>query len=48
MDTDELSNELYKAVLIEAENFHHDFTLQFGLISYSCKNEKEYIQQAES
>ena len=31
MDTDELSKETYRAIIIEAEKFHHDLTLQFGL-----------------
>jgi hypothetical protein len=43
MDTDELSTEAYEGILIEAEKFNHDLTLRFGLISYSCKNEKEYL-----
>lgn len=33
MDTDDLSNEVYNVILVEAEKFNHDFTLQFGLLS---------------
>ena len=33
MDTDDLSNETYKAVIIEAEKFNHDLTLQFGILA---------------
>ncbi len=29
MDTDELSTENYKGIIIEAEKFNHDLTLQF-------------------
>ena len=47
MDTDELSTESYEAILIEAEKFHHDLTLQFGLLSYSCDNESEYLIKAK-
>jgi hypothetical protein len=43
MDTDELSTESYNAIIIEAEQFHHDLTLQFGLLSNSCVNENEYL-----
>ena len=46
MDTDELSSESYEGILIEAEKFNHDLTLQFGLLSYSCKNETEYLKAA--
>ncbi len=47
MDTDDLSNETYKAVIIEAEKFNHDLTLQFGVMASSCKNEEEYIKSAK-
>ena len=47
MDTDELSTEAYRGILIEAEKFNHDLTLQFGLISYSCKNEIEYLLKSK-
>ena len=47
MDTDYLSNETYEAVILTAERFNHDLTLQFGCLSYSCENEKEYLQKAE-
>jgi len=47
MDTDDLSNETYKAVIIEAEKFNHDLTLQFGILASSCKNEEEYLKNAK-
>lgn len=47
MDTDDLSRESYKGILIEAEKLSHDLTLQFGLLSYDCENETEYIDRAE-
>ena len=46
MDTDDLSNEAYKGIIIEAEKFNHDLTLQFGVLASSCKNEKEYLSRA--
>ncbi len=46
MDTDDLSKETYKAVIIEAEKFHHDLTLRFGLLSYQCKDENEFIEKS--
>ena len=48
MDTGDLSNKTYKAILVEAERFNHDLTLQFGLLSYECKNEKEFIEQSKN
>ena len=46
MDTDDLSKEAYKGIIIEAEKFNHDLTLQFGVLASSCKNEKEYLSKA--
>lgn len=47
MDTDQLSNEAYQAIIVTAEKFHHDLTLQFGLLSYNCKDENEYLQNSK-
>ena len=46
MDTTDLSIEAYNAVLINAEKFHHDFTLQFGVLASYCKNENEYLEES--
>jgi hypothetical protein len=46
MDTDELSDELYEAIFVTAERFHHYLTLEFGLLAKECKNEKQYIEKA--
>jgi len=47
MDTDYLSRECYKAIIIEAEKLSHDPTLHYGLLSIDCKREDEYIDKAE-
>jgi len=47
MDTDDLSREAYSGILVEAEKLTHDLTLHFGLLSYDCKNETEYIEKAK-
>ena len=47
MDTDDLSREAYDGILIEAEKLTHDLTLHYGLLSYNCENETEYIEKAE-
>ncbi len=47
MDTDDLSNETYKGVIIEAEKFNHDLTLRFGVLSSSCASEEEYLKNAK-
>ena len=47
IDTDDLSDKTYEAIMIEAEKFNHDLTLQFGLLSYHCKNEKEFINKSQ-
>jgi len=47
MDTDDLSRESYNGILIEAEKLTHDLTLHYGLLSYDCKDESEYIDKAD-
>lgn len=47
MDTDDLSREAYNGILVEAEKLTHDLTLHFGLLSYDCKNETDYIEKAK-
>ena len=46
MDTGDLSEEAYDAVIIGAEKFHHDLTLQFGVMASDCKDESEYLKEA--
>jgi hypothetical protein len=43
MDTDDLSTEAYQGIIIEAEKFNHDLTLQFGVLASYCKDEDEYF-----
>ena len=47
MDTDDLSQQTYRAIMIEAERFNHDLTLQFGLLSGDCKDEDDFILKSE-
>jgi hypothetical protein len=47
MDTDELSEETYRAVLITAENFNHNLTLQFGVLASVCNDDNDYLQKAK-
>ena len=46
MDTGNLSEETYRAIMSEAEGFNHDLTLQFGLLSGECKNEDDFIEKS--
>lgn len=46
MDTGDLSEETYKAIMIEAEIFNHDLTLQFGLLSGECKDENDFVEKS--
>ncbi len=46
MDTGDLSEEAYRAIMIEAEIFNHDLTLQFGLLSGNCKDENDFIEKS--
>jgi hypothetical protein len=46
MDTDDLSQEAYRAIMIEAELFNHDLTLRFGVLSGDCDDETEYLDKS--
>jgi hypothetical protein len=48
MDTDDLSIPTYKGILIEAEKFNHDLTLQFGLLATDCIDDDDYLNKAEA
>jgi hypothetical protein len=47
MDTDDLSREAYDGILMEAEKLTHSLTLHYGLLSYDCKDETEYLDKAD-
>ncbi|HZK65183.1 MAG TPA: hypothetical protein VFC34_13630 [Puia sp.] len=46
MDTDDLSRETYEAIIITAERFHHDLTLQFGINAEGCATDDEFLERA--
>lgn len=48
MDTDDLSQETHIAIIDTAENFHHDLTLQFGVLASSCDTDNEFLDESES
>ena len=48
MDTDDLSQETYDAIIIEAEKFNHDLTLQFGVLADGCKTDDIFLDVCES
>lgn len=47
IDTGDLSDKAYRAILSEADKFHHDLCLQFGLLSYECDDEPMFIKKSE-
>jgi hypothetical protein len=47
IDTDDLSDKTYRAIIREADKFHDDLSLQFGLLSYKCKDENDFIRKSE-
>jgi hypothetical protein len=47
MDTNDLSSEAYNGLILTAERFHHDLTLQFGVRAEYCKTEGEYLNVSE-
>ncbi len=48
MDTDDLSIPTYNGIIIEAEKFNHDLTLQFGLLASNCKDDDDYLNNAKA
>lgn len=48
MDTNDLSRETHSAIIDTAERFHHDLTLQFGVLASDCKSDNEYLDQSET
>ena len=46
MDTDELSEAAYEAVIVAAERFDHNLTLQFGLLSEDCEDENDFLEKS--
>ncbi|RYM34929.1 hypothetical protein ERX46_06020 [Brumimicrobium glaciale] len=48
MDTDDLSIPTYNGILSEAEKFNRDLTLQFGLLASQCKDDDDYLNNAEA
>ncbi len=47
MDTDDLSIPTYNGIIIEAEKFNHNLTLQFGVLASVCENDDDYLNKAE-
>ena len=48
MDTNDLSRETHTAIIDTAESFHHDLTLQFGVLASDCNTDNEYLDESES
>jgi hypothetical protein len=48
MDTDELSEETYKAIIITSEKFNHNLTLQFGILASVCSDDNDYLFKANN
>ena len=47
MDTDDLSQEAYDGILLEAERFSHDLTVHYGVLASDCQDEDNYLSRAE-
>jgi hypothetical protein len=48
MDTNDLSRETHTAIINTAERFHHDLTLQFGVLAEDCNTDNEFLDESES
>lgn len=47
MDANDLSRETHTAIIDAAERFHHDLTLQFGVLAGDCKTDNDYLDESE-
>jgi len=47
IDTGDLTEKTYNAIMIEAERLNHDLTLQFGLLCYECEDEDVFILKSK-
>lgn len=48
MDTNDLSRETHMAIIDTVERFHHDLTLQFGVMANDCSTDDEFLDRSES
>jgi len=48
MDTDDLSVEAYKGIMITAEKLHRDLMLQFAVLAEECNNDDEFLNECEA
>lgn len=48
MDTNDLSRETHSAIIDAAERFHHDLTLQFGILADDCDTDNQFLDASES
>ena len=48
MDTDDLSEQTYTAVIVEADLFHHDLSIPYGLLAGHCKDDDDFLDQSAS
>lgn len=48
MDTDDLSIQTYNGIILECERYKHDLTLQFGVLASNCRDDDDYLNQAEA
>lgn len=47
IDTGDLTDKTYQAIMIEAERFNDNLTLYFGLLSDECKDEADFIKKSK-
>jgi len=47
IDVSNLTDETYDAILVESSRFDDNLTLQFGLLSYECDDEPDFIRKSE-
>jgi hypothetical protein len=47
IDTDYLTDKTCQVIMAKAERFDHNLTLQFGLLSYQCDDEADFIEKSK-
>lgn len=47
IDVSDLTDTTYDAIITESDRFDDNLTLQFGLLSYECEDETDFIKKSE-
>lgn len=47
MNTEDLSKQTYKGIILTSERFNHNLALQFAVLTSCCKDDDDYLNRSE-